>query len=685
MSNIKNAGPSMVYRGVQDISGRQVTPEPEAIPMHMPYFWTFAQKGKKVPQLVTNNGNELYGADTFDYRKRFANHQTPFIKHTIAKANACYLQRLIPDDAKQATQVLWCAVSNDPISEIVPEAYKRSIDPGQGVTANETVARKLIFWYTAALTVAAEQSVEGAIAALNGVTEGKIIQIGEEQVNFTARPVLAMSHDHGEYGNNLGINLVTPTMVSADPVNDQLALDQGTLLHRLKFMTRKDVKTKPSVIKTLNSEEFVEFSFKEGVINTQLDSEVSFEKVLEGAYENTDESTGLPPVYGPTDNLKFFRSNYEGLLKEVVDTEKARFDDGFDQYLYNIFGGVDIYGDKYYTFRVLKPQEHADSIVFGDNTVLYSKGGTDGTCDTATFNRLVAAEIASWGDKYELLDEARWPYSTFWDSGFDLETKKSLISLMGKRQDVWVALSTHIHGMSYQTPSEEQSVATALKTYVGMYPESTYYGTPFMRGICVPGPANLTAHKCPWKVPALIHVLDKVAKYMGNGQGVMRKGKDFDQYPGNVVEIINGINNAWKPVNVRNKDWELGMSTIQRFDTRTFFMPGLQTLYDDDTSVVNGAINMFIAVEGAKICRRAWARMTGVSKLTKEQFIERSNEAILALIKDKFDDRVVITPRTFFTAADNQRGYSWHCELLIQMNNMMTVGTYSVVVDRLEG
>lgn len=685
MTNIANANPRMVYRGINDVSGRQVTPEPEEIPMHFPFFFTLAEKGVTIPQLITNNANEVFGAGTFDYRQKFANHQTPFIKHTIKKANSCFIQRLIPHDAKESTMVLFCAISDSEVSEVVRFGYRRQFDNGVGITDGESVNRRLIQWFTEELPRQEGQPTDSALASLKTLEVSKTIEIDGTQVAFTAKPVLAFTVVHGESGDNIGINLTTPTLVSADPVNEDLAMDQDTLLHRLKFVQRIDPKSKPSVVKTLTEGQYAEFSFKENVIDKKLDAEMSFEKVVPFAWKNEKPEDGTPPVYGPYGSIEFFRENYESILDIVVTSEQAMFDDGNLKHLYNIFDAIDINGDKYYSFRVLRPAEDRVSINFGDNTVLYASGGSDGTCTTEMFNQLVREACATWGDMHDLLDAAYWDYSAFWDSGFDLETKKSLISVMGKRQDCWVGLGTHVHGDTYSTVQEEQSMATAIKGYVGMYPESTYFGTQFVRGICVPGSSRMVDKQCPWHVSSLINVLDKVCGYMGNGQGVMRKGKDFDQYPGNVVEIITDIANAWKSTPVRNKDWSLGLSTIQRFDRRSFFMPAIQTLYEDDTSVINSAVNMWIAVECAKVCRRAWARMTGTSKLTKEQFIERSNRTINDLIDGKFDDRVTITPRTYFSPADNMRGYSWHCELHVQMNSMMTVGTFSVVVDRKEG
>ena len=50
---------------------------------------------------------------------------------------------------------------------------------------------------------------------------------------------------------------------------------------------------------------------------------------------------------------------------------------------------------------------------------------------------------------------------------------------------------------------------------------------------------------------------------------------------------------------------------------------------------------------------------------------------------NRFDERFVIVPETFFTEADTQRGYSWSTKINLYSNTMKTVGTYTVVARRM--
>jgi hypothetical protein len=89
-----------------------------------------------------------------------------------------------------------------------------------------------------------------------------------------------------------------------------------------------------------------------------------------------------------------------------------------------------------------------------------------------------------------------------------------------------------------------------------------------------------------------------------------------------------------------------------------------------------------IIVEVEKVAERAWRELTGTSKLTRAQFIERSNALITEKTQGRFDDRVIVEPRTYFTDFDQALGYSWSCDISLFLNNMMTVGTYTIIARR---
>jgi hypothetical protein len=282
------------------------------------------------------------------------------------------------------------------------------------------------------------------------------------------------------------------------------------------------------------------------------------------------------------------------------------------------------------------------------------------------------------------MDDAVYPMSAIWDSGFSIETKKKLLVPMGLRKDIYTVLGTQVAGERPNTIQEDSSVAIALRTAARLYPESVLYGTSTCRAIVVSQSGYLHNPAYSKTLPQTIDLAHKVASYMGAGNGIYKVGEGFDIAGQNHVTQLRDLSNTYKKDRVRNRDWANGMVWSQSYNRRSFFYPAIQTVYDDDTSILNSAINMMIAVELEKVCQRVWRDLTGNSTLTNEQFIEHSNTLIRQATDKRFDDRVTIVPETFLTPDDSARGYSWSCNINMYGNNMKSVGSFTVVARRSE-
>jgi len=122
---------------------------------------------------------------------------------------------------------------------------------------------------------------------------------------------------------------------------------------------------------------------------------------------------------------------------------------------------------------------------------------------------------------------------------------------------------------------------------------------------------------------------------------------------------------------------------VQSYDMKSNFFPALKTVYNDDTSVLNSYFTALIICEVNKVCERAWRYFSGNSKLTNAQLANRMDEFIRNAVSGRFDDRVIIEPETFYTAGDEQRGYSWSTRVKVYANNMRTVMTSFVQAYRM--
>ena len=122
MSLFQNASPQFIPLGIKDNSGRKIPPETIPIPQHVPLFYIYAKYGPTSRQFVnSNNISSMYGADTFDFKRKWFMHTTRFLNLAMKNNNSAMVVRIVPEDAgPKAT----AAVYMDVLPTNVPN-YKR--------------------------------------------------------------------------------------------------------------------------------------------------------------------------------------------------------------------------------------------------------------------------------------------------------------------------------------------------------------------------------------------------------------------------------------------------------------------------------------------------------------------------------------------------------------------------------
>ena len=704
MYTIRNAAPRAILLGIKDESGRPPIYEPELFPTHLPHVFLFTEKGPTLPQLTYGDPMiRLYGAATFEYRGKYANHQTVLANLIQAEGNKLMVQRLIPPGANPPASL---RLSVDWMPETIP-LYTRSTDgkymvdqDGEKIPTGETTEGFVFRWL---IGPTIDEDDDGRLLESD---DPRLLEDGEQRVlnskvgdgvvstgymtnsngdQSTIYPIIDFEVSwFGSYGNRMGIRLSAPTVDSDIPIDDMTVEEQLAYLYRISFVERDEATQTPRVLETLWGEQFVDFCFKEGAVNERTNTELFVDNAVLPSYLQ-EPVAGLEEIFPPFKEMHVYHHNWQELLGKVQAKEAAlgTIDSSPDfLHMVNIFTGHDHNNIPYDSVKVLGPSE--DGILLISSASHYCDGGFDGIMTFATHDAAVGYQLENYGDlEAKTLDSAVYPESVFYDSGFTMTTKKKFFVPMGRRQDVWVVLSTQDVSLRQNRPSEESSIAIALRTAARMYPESVIYGTSTCRAITHGHSGYLLDSPFKGLLPLSLEFAQKCARYMGASIGSWKAGKAYDMPPNNHVRLFKGVNAEWKNVNVRSRDWDNGLVWVQNYDRRSLFWPGIQTVYDDDSSVLNAAANMMVAVELQKVAERTWRDLTGISYLTPEQFIERSDKLIKERTQGRFDGRVVIVPETFFTANDEQRGYSWSCNIHMYAPNMKTVGTFTVVAHRI--
>ena len=672
--SIKNAAPRPILTGLKDESGRALPVVREAIPQHLPLMYLQTERGPLTPQLVAGRDMlDMYGANSFGERSKFFSHQTMGATICNGNGNAVMIKRVTAPDAERASMVLFCEIVADDIPAYVREPdgeVVRNLDGSKQTHATDTVSGYKLRWSVEPL--ADVDNLRGELKTVGTLIGGA----GETAQRF---PVVAFNLGYGAYGNNVGLRLSFPGLSTPQPTDVSVIESQRAMVYRGQFVERSDGFSLPRITPSINAEQFIDFGFKEDLYNPKTDMDLGINRLLND-WQSIDPSSGFIPKYGPMEGMYVYQENIEEILELLYAAEEAANPGAVaDKHMLNIFNCLDYNDIDHYAFAL-----DSSSIQLNEDTTHYALGGSDGSVDEVTLDGLVRDEcLYNWENiEYPLLDDARYPLSIVYDTGFTLETKKAIIGCMGYRKDISVTGCTQDVLEGSNSISEETSIMTALRAYARLIPESTLWGTPVCRYVCIGHTGDKLHSKYKRQVPLVMELIEKRSKYMGAGSGKYKNQFAYDVAPANRIETMNNVNHPWKPERVRSKDWEVGLNWVQYADRSQLFFPAIQTIYDDDTSVLNNDINMLIAVDVAKMSTEVWRQMTGNTTLTDAQFIDKCNATLLRLVEGRYDNRVVIEPNTYFTSADEARGFSWTMDVAVYMNNMRTVGVINVITRR---
>ena len=715
---ILSSSPEVYFLNTEDSSKRQVLPEPLPIPQHCPLQFLFTQKGPDTKELATGAQMlKLYGDDSFNKRSKYFNHATIFAKGFSSKGNVMMVKRLIPEDAgPKSNMVLYIDIATADVPN-----YLRNSD-GSLVWDNDTSSYKTdsvnptIEGYKIKIIkdyVNTEELTLGSASSKTGTMKNK------DGTDSTMYPIFDIKAKYkGEYYNNIGITLTTYTK---DILPIQIISESKTFPYGLSVVSREDVTKSPVVTKTKYGENTVMVTLKPNVTNPITDSEFGITDILPEMWKN--ELDGNPKVqlmYSDFEEVHLYTEYIETVLtmlatkeKEYITTTTETFEDGLEGnrlswydyssneddtildselYLFNMLTLKSLSGVNYQSVIISTDTPtltgNLSEVQISSNTPLWLNGGSDGTINDGVFNELVKKEMAKYLDpNSEVMDLAVNNESFLYDSGFPLEYKKELVNFIAVRPNTVVMLSTYDASLNKpMSLSDERAVASAIISKLKMVPESTYFGTGVMRACIVQqsGVDKLREYKS--RIPLLFDYAMKASELMGAGNGYWKRNSYFDKQPGNIVRDIIDVKPDFLPANVKPILWDVGLIWGQKRDRNEVFYPASQTVYDNDTSVLNNFFMVSAIAYLNTIAYKVWQRFTGDTEYTPAIFKQKVETYMLKLIDNggiylnKFD----IVPEVYFTETDSQRGYSWHLKIKVSGNNMKTVMTTHVEAFRKE-
>lgn len=638
---------------VIDESARTVF-RPEVVPLHRPMFLGFAEKG---PVNVPMFGNytthrDRFGRATFDQYSKFFYHPNLFM--TRACQQQCFFVRLADKSAAIASGVLELHLKENvqvPQYEKDEDGNRLEDSDGNfvpresgGVAVTEEGVE--IFWTIRPLEE--DETLNSLLPkTVDGVTVYPIMAYKDRSPNSAANRAGVKLWFDWEEADLSVINNIESLMFEFGIVNQPYGLDT------------------PQPIRNLFGNPTTSFSFNEEAIDTSTDRRVYFDHILQNDYRDL-----------PFD-LKVYPQNVKEIGEKVLEVESHP--EITNPYMVNIFNGQTLEG-QYYDHVVVKTDGDDDNITILDEDVIqYMSGGSDGDTSKEALESLTNEWLT--GETFpDIYDQARYPITHLYDSGYSLETKKFMIDFLGVRDDVKVILSTQDVFNAPNGKEEDQSTGSALRSQLLLHPESLIHGTQVCRGTIFQQCGRLVDNP-NWLqiVPATYDCLVKKCVWQG---ATYFKGKPKG-LPNSDVAVLRDIN--WFPNSDDHKQlsWDTGLNYMQYYDMSRFHYPDVRSVYPYETSLISDDIMCDILVYLKHIARYQWSVFAGRDEDAELLFGEIRND-ISNDIYSKFGNFLRFEVSVYQTDIDKQLGFQSTIEIAVYGNMPQRVWNVLIPVRRNE-
>lgn len=742
--------------GIKDESGRLVTIEDAAVPAHLPLSFVFAEKGPEDMQLVLRGrGSQLYGEGTFTESSVFATHQTPFLNLFMAEQNPTMIKRLRPPKAKTSMARLSVEritttlplYERDAAGNILYEfnEYDQAVPKVKGTTTgSRLVIHSKIIPATPGKTLAEIDPIseygqgkivkdyrDGDVLSVNGDKLGYIEPVTPEPTGVVTKSTLYPIFDlpvasFGKHGDDVGVRFELPHANSNRPLDINSFYTNKAYSLRMGIVTRDALSGWWNGIDTLKGQTMLDVSFKKTAREARTGNSQYVGTTFIEAFKNVTDPFAVTP---PFESIHVYTESIKALSLALINPtddgalgEASFNDEGIahgrlpitevDLFALNFLGGFDENGCEYYNIEtassalfggVAMNNGAVISAIGGDDGLFFTEDGTpDEAKNTELYDNLVRNLMTTFASGEEpFTNRLRYPFNATWDSGFTMETKRTLANIIGARKDTAVYLATfslydytaklnqetsEIERVFTKLPLNDQateiSLGGLLRTYASAHPESEIYGTKTCRAVVAMQSCRILNNDVyTERVPMLYQYASMVARF--------QRGESWDPsaaYDINENRILDQVYDV-QPVlhkdKVLDQVWSNGLIYSIDYDMRSKFIPAVRTVYEDDTSVLNSAITMQACILAERVSDEVWRQLVGNSRFSPYKFLEESDRLLKERLNNRFDGRFIIVVETKYTERDELLGYRWTTTITIYAPNMKLVGQTTIVSRRL--
>lgn len=649
---------------INDVSRRPL-PAPAAPGLHQPVFFGFAEKG---PLNVPTKGSiaflsRIYGEKTFETRSKYFHHPNLYARFAGGYQEIWFV-RLGDENMAKASLVLEASTKTVDMIQYQKDTFGARLLDGEGdplpvlevdgVTPVTEPGLELT-WGVRAIDTANDETLTN----LQPVTT----MDGDDEV--TTYPIVAFEADSfGSAGNLAGFKLWF------DPEFTESVVENiGALTYQFAPMLLDDLTNNALPVRDIYQAGEISVALKRDALDTSVNQYYDLEERVRNQYTSTDGNAphSLIPM-----SLHVYDQYVEAIGDAVVALSPELV--GTDAFMINILSGMDTANHHYDHFQTTN-----DANFVNANRVNYLTGGSDGQIKLANLEALYIDYMG--GSVYpEISDEARYPFTHIYDSGFSIDAKMAMINFGSFRKDVKFDLATQDVSLVPNGKAEDQSTGAALRAAALLHPESTFFGTPAIRYSIYQQCGRLASDPTyqMW-VPMTLDRMVKRCMYEATSQS---RGQPTG-LPNAAVTMFSEIN--WTPSSDDQKrlNWSTALNYVQHYDTTGVHFADYRSVYPYDDSVLSDDILVDRLVYIKHMCRIVWATYVG-RREPAETLFDLISKDIDKRIFTAFNSEITSETTVYKTEEDEALGYKNTVQVRILSPMPNRVLDIIVPVDRME-
>lgn len=432
--------------------------------------------------------------------------------------------------------------------------------------------------------------------------DGNIINPSAPTFTDTAGIALPIADIQGKFMGALGDRILNhmwaPEDTDAVPGKTATIEKTGQMMYRFGHRLNAKNGGGNGPVYGVYGDEFIDFALKPGVLN-ESGTQIYMGDVYKSKFSLGQQTYTGGNIHAPTD-IHLYDKNIKMILDMFLKAETAAKavdvnypcwikDD--EAYSINLLEPNDHYGVPYHALGMV---EITDQPIDGyhspyEDSLFSLAGGNDGDLSDSAYNVAVKNYCDNVKSMFEIWDMMQYQIGWTYDLGYEVDTKKSLYSLMHHNQSLIVVASTEEDTVDDKNTDDTISTAIALDSAYGLYPESTIYKTAPTRGVIVPYSIDLKLHKWKDKLPLTFSLAKKLNDYIGFATKIWKPANDpmLERNKG-IDEILRNFVSLDLPQ--RTNFWNTQLVIVETIQHEVRGFTGLQTINDNDSSVLNNLL-----------------------------------------------------------------------------------------------